>query len=448
MSESRHGTAKHRVHPVAVALVAVFVAAVVFAGYVVVRHIGQARAEAHSESLAACESARSDFSQQYTSYVATVTSANKLAKTDAAYLNNTEDLSKLQSSVALMAGDGTVTDMDSLAQRYCEQGASNKDLDNLARQFGQSDSLMVNRMIDVQYQADIVKRSVESKRKSDVSGEIKALLPKAKLALERGNGKVGESLITALQSSTDAADQALNGSAGTDRSGLVDLLASLQSAYDAVVAGMPNDCHFHACVALTFDDGPNKELTPQLLDALKTANAPATFFLQGQFVNGSNVKIVQREVSEGHAVGSMSWRHTQLHAMPADQLAKWFTDTDAVISEATGQPVTLFRPPDGAWSDAVKEQAKSSGQAIILWNVDARDWQQGADSGDIANRVISGTSSGDIVALHDGNKATVSAIPALVQGLRDKGLTPVTIPQLLDGDTTPGSVHYYMGDAS
>ena len=127
-----------------------------------------------------------------------------------------------------------------------------------------------------------------------------------------------------------------------------------------MVAVLPFDCHFHDCVALTFDDGPNKQFTPQLLDALADAGVPATFFVQGQFVSGSNVDLVGRMAAEGHDVGSISWRHTQLHTLDAGTLAKWFKDTDEVISAASGRPVTLFRPPDGAWSDTEAQAASRS----------------------------------------------------------------------------------------
>ena len=95
-------------------------------------------------------------------------------------------------------------------------------------------------------------------------------------------GKADERLRAALQSAVDAANQAMNGGTDVGNDRYLDILVSLQSSYDAVVGALPNDCHFHACVALTFDDGPNKQLTPKLLDALAAAGVQATFFVQGR----------------------------------------------------------------------------------------------------------------------------------------------------------------------
>ncbi len=208
-----------------------------------------------------------------------------------------------------------------------------------------------------------------------------------------------------------------------------DALGALATATNAVVGALPLDCEFAACVALTFDDGPTKQVTPQLLGALQQADAPATFFVQGQFVSGSNRQLLatmaaqgndigslswptffvqgqfvsgsNRQLlvtmaAQGNDIGSLSWRHKQLHTLSPSELGKWFADTDEVIVNAgVGKP-TLFRPPDGAWSEAVVEAARGNGQSVILWNVDSRDWDPKTSAADIARNVLDGASSGAI----------------------------------------------------
>lgn len=443
-----------RAHPLVIALVALFLAGAVFAGTAIVNRVNAARAQAHDEALATCAAAYGGFAQTYTSYVATITAANALTGTDPAYMGDPDRLDELKDVVAPMVKDRAtqgrtdaapvVTDMDALAANACTPDGTTDGLNKLAGSFALADSQMTDNMIAVQYRADALKASIDEKRKSDSSGAIRLLLPKAKTALTRSDGKVDANLRTTLQQAVDAAQTAVDTQPRPDSATLLDTFAALQNAFDATVAAMPDDCHFHACVALTFDDGPNKELTPRLLDALKAAGAPSTFFVQGQFVSGTNVGLVRRMIDEGHAVGSLSWRHVRLHDMPADRLATWFADTDAVISGATGRPVTLFRPPDGAWSDSVKAQAKASGQTMILWNVDSHDWERDATAASIAGHVANGATAGSVIALHDGNQATIDAIPAIVEGLRAKGLTPVTVPQMFDGDLTPGALYYYL----
>ena len=152
--------------------------------------------------------------------------------------------------------------------------------------------------------------------------------------------------------------------------------------------------------------------------------------------------------AQGNDIGSLSWRHKQLHTLSPSELGKWFADTDEVIvSAGVGKP-TLFRPPDGAWSEDVAKAARGNGQSVILWNVDSRDWDPKTSAADIARNVLDGASSGAIVALHDGNERTVEAIPQIVSGLRERGFTLVTVSQLLSGELSPGTVFYARGDTA
>lgn len=433
-----------RIHPVVAVVIALFAAGLVFAGYSIIHGLLQSRAETRQEALADCLSAQRRFSTTYTTYRATMSSAQRLAETGESDVANPASVSDLAGTIAPMLKD---TSADALSNRACDASMSDDDLNALAHDFGISDSTMVNRMITVQYQADQVKDGIETMRTTNARARLSSSVSRARLAYERSAGKVDEGLRAALQTSIDTAQRMLDATDAADDAAYADAADAVQVATDAVVAVLPFDCHFHACVALTFDDGPNKQFTPQLLDALAAAGVPATFFVQGQFVSGSNVDLVGRMVAEGHDVGSISWRHTQLHTLDAETLAKWFKDTDEVISEASGRPVTLFRPPDGAWSGMVRDQAQASGESIILWNVDSGDWR-GADAGTITTTVVDGAASGSIVALHDGYRSTIEAIPGIVQGLRDKGLTPVTVTTLLGDDRQAGAVYYGLDDAA
>ncbi|KFI81012.1 peptidoglycan GlcNAc deacetylase [Bifidobacterium pullorum] len=375
-----------RIHPVAMVIIALFTAGLVFAGYSIIHGLLQSRSETHQEALADCRSAQQRFSTTYTTYRATMSSAQRLAETGESDVANPASVSDLAGTIAPMLED---TSADALSNRACYASMSDDDLNALAHDFGISDSTMVNRMITVQYQADQVKDGIETMRTTNARARLSSLTSRARLAYERSAGKADEGLRAALQAAFDAAQQLLDAADIADDAAYADAADAVRAATDAVVAVLPFDCHFHDCVALTFDDGPNKQFTPQLLDALADAGVPATFFVQGQFVSGSNVDLVGRMAAEGHDVGSISWRHTQLHTLDAGTLAKWFKDTDEVISAASGRPVTLFRPPDGAWSDTVRDQAQASGESIILWNVDSGDWR-GADAGTITTTVVDG----------------------------------------------------------
>ncbi|WP_288148274.1 polysaccharide deacetylase family protein, partial [uncultured Bifidobacterium sp.] len=335
-----------------------------------------------------------------------------------------------------------------LTTSSCETSQSTSDLNELARRFGAASTSMVNRMRDVQTDADTLRRLVDGARNSDRRGELQKQLTVAKAAYERSANKASEPLRAELNARISTASAMLEPGSTATNPQVNDALGALATATDAVVGAMPLDCEFAACVALTFDDGPNKQVTPQLLGALQQADAPATFFVQGQFVSGSNRQLLATMAAQGNDVGSLSWRHKQLHTLSPAELGKWFADTDEVIVGAgVGKP-TLFRPPDGAWSEAVVEAARGNGQSVILWNVDSHDWDPKTSAADIARNVLDGASSGAIVALHDGNERTVVAIPQIVSGLRERGFTLVTVSQLLSGELSPGTVFYARGDTA
>lgn len=434
---------RRRIHPVTAIIIALFAAGLIFAGYSIVHGLLRNRREAQATALADCRSAQQRFSTTYTTYQVTMSSAQRLSQTKESDVANPASVSELADTVDPMLRD---TSADALSNRVCDASMSADDLNALANDFGVSESTMVNRMITVQYQADQVKDGIEDMRRTNARSRLSSLMSRARLAYDRSSGTVDEGLREALWTAIDDAQHTLDTVDVTDDATYSNAADTVQSATEAVVAAMPFDCHFHDCVTLTFDDGPNKRFTPQLLDALDKAGAPATFFVQGQFVSGSNVDVVERMAAEGHDVGSISWRHTQLHTMDAQTLSKWFADTDAVISEASGRPVTLFRPPDGAWNETVRAQAEASGESIILWSVDSGDWR-GADADAITSAVVDGAAPGSIVALHDGYRSTIDAIPGIVRGLRDKGLTPVTVTTLLGDDRQAGVAYYGLDDA-
>lgn len=436
---------KRRNAVIAIAVTALIIVGVLAAIIIPISRANHRHAEeAHSAALADCESAQREFATLNTTYRATLANAGKLAKGDGKTISE-DHATALASKIEHIDDTHTVS---SLVKSECDARQSTDNLNELTRKYGAASTSMVNRMRDVQTDADTLRRLVEGARNSNRRGELQKQLTIAKAAYERSANKATENLRAALQTQIANAGALLEPGSTATNPQVNDALGSLTDATNAVINAMPLDCEFAACVALTFDDGPNKQITPQLLAALKQADAPATFFVQGQFVSGSNKQLLANMAAQGNEIGSMSWRHKQLHTLSPAELTKWFNDTDDVIESAgVGKPA-LFRPPDGAWSEDVADAAKRSGQSVILWNVDSRDWDAQASAADIAKTVLDGASSGAIIALHDGNERTVEAIPQIVSGLRERGFTPVTVSTLLDGELEPGTVFYARGDTA
>lgn len=204
------------------------------------------------------------------------------------------------------------------------------------------------------------------------------------------------------------------------------------------------DCAKVACVALTFDDGPNPETTPALLNELQSMGVHATFFLIGQKA-AANPQLVAAESAQGNVTGDHTWSHPDLTHMDRIGAAGQLQQAAQTIQQSTGYGPYLVRPPYGAWNDDTRTVVSNLPAAIVLWSVDSEDWRS-RNTADIVNTVLHQARPGAIVIFHDIYPTTVAAIPQIITGLRAQGLTPVTVPTLLGGNIAPGWVYYSQHD--
>jgi peptidoglycan/xylan/chitin deacetylase (PgdA/CDA1 family) len=194
------------------------------------------------------------------------------------------------------------------------------------------------------------------------------------------------------------------------------------------------DCSLLPCVALTYDDGPS-EFTPELLDTLEQKRAPATFFvLVGAAKAHSDV--VRRAVHSGHDFGTHTWSHPKLPTLNAAQLGYEIRGSANSLAELTGKPTTMFRPPYGEYDAAV---LKVAGMPAILWDVDTKDWS-GRSIDEITAQTTNQSRAGSIVLFHDTHASSVTASGGIIDGLRDRGFSIVTLTQLFDGTVPAGAV--------
>lgn len=188
-------------------------------------------------------------------------------------------------------------------------------------------------------------------------------------------------------------------------------------------------------VALTFDDGPDETYTPQVLEVLKQEGVRATFFLVGSRVE-ELPGVARRIAAEGHAVGNHGFHHVRYSALSRAQIITDLGRADDALHRATGQRPRLFRPPYGALDPHSVRAITDQGYRVIMWSIDSRDWQA-PGSGRIIDTVLGSSHDGAIILLHSGGgpgqdlSGTVKALPAIIQGLRDRGYEMVTVPGLL-----------------
>lgn len=186
-------------------------------------------------------------------------------------------------------------------------------------------------------------------------------------------------------------------------------------------------------IALTFDDGPSRTITPRILDILSKHNARATFFVLGNRVD-SYSDVLQREYEEGHEIGSHTFSHPSLTKINAEDINYQINETDTRISHLIPYSPTLLRPPYGALNDAVKASIQ---KPLVLWSVDTQDWKS-RDRDKIVQKVIGKVQDGDIILMHDIYSSTAEACEVMIPQLVEQGFQLVTVSELLQSrEITP-----------
>ncbi|HEV7770018.1 MAG TPA: polysaccharide deacetylase family protein [Solirubrobacterales bacterium] len=182
-------------------------------------------------------------------------------------------------------------------------------------------------------------------------------------------------------------------------------------------------------VALTFDDGPHPQGTPAVLETLREAGAPATFFLAGEQVE-RRPALVAEIVAAGHRVELHCHRHRNQLRLTPRQLLDDADRAKAAIEEASGQGIADYRPPYGIFSASGLRTVRGRGWRPVLWSQWGRDWTRRATAESIARKSTATVSAGDVVLLHDADyysapgswSRTAAALPLILEELEARGL--------------------------
>lgn len=193
-------------------------------------------------------------------------------------------------------------------------------------------------------------------------------------------------------------------------------------------------------ISLTFDDGPDPDVTPHVLDVLRDRGVRATFFVVGRNV-ARNPEIVQRIVEEGHTLGNHTYNHANMAHLNAQQMRDEMQSTQEAVDEALGYPypLTLMRPPYGApyLSDQYvlplfQRVMRAQKAYPVMWSVDSRDWELDGQAHTIAENVRRDSKRrGDVVLLHDTHWSTVEALPQIIDEYAAAGFSFTTVREML-----------------
>lgn len=206
-------------------------------------------------------------------------------------------------------------------------------------------------------------------------------------------------------------------------------------------------------IALTFDDGPRKKTTNEILDILEENGGAATFFVVGYNIE-KNVETIKRAVEMGCEIGNHSNDHLDLTKCTADELRKQVDRPNELVKSLTGVDVKLFRTPGGAFQNIEKD----IGMPIMQWSIDTEDWkfkdaankdrtaeEREADLNAIANEVVEKAAGGDIILMHDIYDFTADLCELIVPALVEKGFKLVTVSEMYEAygeKLEDGKVYY------
>jgi len=186
-------------------------------------------------------------------------------------------------------------------------------------------------------------------------------------------------------------------------------------------------------VALSFDAHFTNEYVPPILEVLKRYNVRATFFVTGHWADSfpSTLKAI---ALHGHEIGNHTYSHPKLTELSDDEIVGEIKHAEQSILKAIGNdgPLTPYvRPPYGDRDERVVRVLLSSGYIPTYWAVDGLDWKKGVSEGEVIRRVVTKSTSGDIVLLHATSKVTSNSLSDIIEGLLQKGLQPCSVTELI-----------------
>lgn len=186
-------------------------------------------------------------------------------------------------------------------------------------------------------------------------------------------------------------------------------------------------------IYLTFDAGYENGNTEAILDALKKHNAPACFFLVGNYLETSP-DLVKRMVSEGHTVGNHTFHHPDMSKISTkESFSKELGDLETLYQQVTGQTMKkYYRPPQGKYSESNLQMAKDLGYHTFFWSLAYVDWYEGKQPSkeEAFNKLLGRIHPGAVVLLHSTSKTNGEILDELLTKWEDMGYRFASLDEL------------------
>lgn len=201
-------------------------------------------------------------------------------------------------------------------------------------------------------------------------------------------------------------------------------------------------------VAFTFDDGPNPDTTPAVIEALQKYDVPATFFVVSRRISGrlgeKNREVLAKEVAAGFTVGSHTVSHTNLMRVGTKTVKHEIDQSLRSLAKETGHAIGLFRPPYGALDGRGIAQLRKRGMTEVKWSIDPADWRA-KDTDELRARTLAAIlkQGGGVVLMHDVQEVTARSIALVLDDLEAANCQRLAAKQ---DPILPVSLHYFLRD--
>ena len=183
-------------------------------------------------------------------------------------------------------------------------------------------------------------------------------------------------------------------------------------------------------IALTFDDGPNTVITPQVLDILEKEGIVASFFLIAKNITPESAEVARRAKAMGCDIENHTVTHPFLNQLSVEEIMKEVDGCTEKIIEITGEAPKFFRPP----FIAVNKEMYDNIAMTFICGAGCEDWVPDVTAEERAARVLANAEDGQIVLLHDmeWNRNTVEALKTIIPELKKRGYEFVTVTELFE----------------
>ena len=186
-------------------------------------------------------------------------------------------------------------------------------------------------------------------------------------------------------------------------------------------------------IYLTFDAGYENGNTAAILDALKKHNAPAAFFLVGNYLETSP-ELVKRMVAEGHIVGNHTYHHPDMSKISTkESFSKELVDLENLYQQVTGQPMKkYYRPPQGRYSESNLRMADELGYHTFFWSLAYVDWYEDQQpTHEAFKKLLGRIHPGAVVLLHSTSKTNGEILDELLTKWEEMGYRFASLDQLV-----------------